>query len=135
VLKAGVLTAQPFGSGRLFRAVRGRTVPDWAKDFASSWAQFFLIRACTGDFSAQISCQRSATGRTDKMRGGLHALSHRRCCIFSRNWSRTEPRHIVRAAPFMIVGNDEKVLWDDQGKPIMSLLGKDSVLILDLADP
>jgi aryl-alcohol dehydrogenase-like predicted oxidoreductase len=41
-IKAGVLTAQPFGSGRLFRAVRGRTVPDWAKDFASSWAQFFL---------------------------------------------------------------------------------------------
>jgi hypothetical protein len=41
----------------------------------------------------------------------------------------------VRAAPFMIVGNDEKLLWDDQGKPIMSLPGKDSVLILDLADP
>jgi DNA-binding beta-propeller fold protein YncE len=41
----------------------------------------------------------------------------------------------VRAAPFMIVGNDEKVLWDDQGKPVMSLPGKDSVLILDLADP
>ena len=41
-IKAGVLTAQPFGSGRLFRAVRGRTVPDWAKDFAGSWAQFFL---------------------------------------------------------------------------------------------
>jgi aryl-alcohol dehydrogenase-like predicted oxidoreductase len=37
-----VLTAQPFGSGRLFRAVRGRTVPDWAKEFAGSWAQFFL---------------------------------------------------------------------------------------------
>jgi aryl-alcohol dehydrogenase-like predicted oxidoreductase len=39
---AAVLTAQPFGSGRLFRAVRGRMVPDWAKDFAGSWAQFFL---------------------------------------------------------------------------------------------
>jgi len=41
-IKAGVLTAQPFGSGRLFRAVRGKTFPDWAKDFSSSWAQFFL---------------------------------------------------------------------------------------------
>jgi aryl-alcohol dehydrogenase-like predicted oxidoreductase len=41
-LKAGVLTALPFGRGRLFSAVRGRTVPDWAKDFAGSWAQFFL---------------------------------------------------------------------------------------------
>ena len=39
---AGVLTALPFGRGRLFRAVRGKTVPDWAKGFAASWAQFFL---------------------------------------------------------------------------------------------
>jgi aryl-alcohol dehydrogenase-like predicted oxidoreductase len=41
-VKAAVLTAQPFGSGRLFRIVRGQSLPDWAKDFASSWAQFFL---------------------------------------------------------------------------------------------
>jgi aryl-alcohol dehydrogenase-like predicted oxidoreductase len=41
-VKAGVLTALPFGRGRLFSAVRGKTVPDWAKNFASSWAQFFL---------------------------------------------------------------------------------------------
>jgi aryl-alcohol dehydrogenase-like predicted oxidoreductase len=41
-VKAGVLTALPFGRGRLFRAVRGRTVPDWAQSFAESWAQFFL---------------------------------------------------------------------------------------------
>jgi aryl-alcohol dehydrogenase-like predicted oxidoreductase len=41
-LKAGVLTALPFGRGRLFSAVRGKTVPDWATDFAGSWAQFFL---------------------------------------------------------------------------------------------
>jgi len=39
------------------------------------------------------------------------------------------------AAPFMIVGNDEKILWDGQGKPILSPPGKDSVLIVDLADP
>jgi aryl-alcohol dehydrogenase-like predicted oxidoreductase len=41
-IKAAVLTAQPFGRGRLFRAVRGKPVPDWAQDFAGSWAQFFL---------------------------------------------------------------------------------------------
>src|SRR5229473_1580047 len=41
----------------------------------------------------------------------------------------------VQAAPFLIVGNDEKLLWDDQGKPIVSPAGKDSVLILDLANP
>jgi aryl-alcohol dehydrogenase-like predicted oxidoreductase len=41
-VKAGVLTALPFGRGRLFRAVRGKEIPDWAREFAGSWAQFFL---------------------------------------------------------------------------------------------
>jgi aryl-alcohol dehydrogenase-like predicted oxidoreductase len=41
-VKAGVLTALPFGRGRLFRAVRGKALPDWAQNFAGSWAQFFL---------------------------------------------------------------------------------------------
>jgi aryl-alcohol dehydrogenase-like predicted oxidoreductase len=41
-VKAGALTALPFGRGRLFRAVRGKPIPDWATDFAGSWAQFFL---------------------------------------------------------------------------------------------
>ena len=41
-MRAGVLTALPFGRGRLFRAVRGRTLPDWATGFAGSWGQFFL---------------------------------------------------------------------------------------------
>jgi len=41
-VKAGVLTALPFGRGRLFRAVHGKELPDWAKSFAGSWAQFFL---------------------------------------------------------------------------------------------
>jgi aryl-alcohol dehydrogenase-like predicted oxidoreductase len=41
-VRAGVLTALPFGRGRLFRAVHGKAVPDWAAGFAMSWAQFFL---------------------------------------------------------------------------------------------
>ena len=41
-VQAGVLTAQPLGRGQLFRLVRGQALPDWAKDFANSWAQFFL---------------------------------------------------------------------------------------------
>jgi aryl-alcohol dehydrogenase-like predicted oxidoreductase len=41
-VKAAVLTALPFGHGRLFRAVRGQAIPDWATGFAGSWAQFFL---------------------------------------------------------------------------------------------
>ncbi|WP_024517785.1 YncE family protein [Bradyrhizobium sp. Tv2a-2] len=39
------------------------------------------------------------------------------------------------AKPFMIVGLDEKTVWDDDGKPILSLPGKDQVLIVDLANP
>jgi DNA-binding beta-propeller fold protein YncE len=41
----------------------------------------------------------------------------------------------VYAKPFMIVGLDEKVLWDDDGKTVLSPPGKDSVLIVDLANP
>jgi aryl-alcohol dehydrogenase-like predicted oxidoreductase len=41
-VKAGVLTALPFGRGRLFHATRGQAVPGWATGFAGSWAQFFL---------------------------------------------------------------------------------------------
>ena len=37
-----MLTALPFGRGRLFRAVRGKPLPDWAQPFAASWAQLFL---------------------------------------------------------------------------------------------
>jgi DNA-binding beta-propeller fold protein YncE len=42
---------------------------------------------------------------------------------------------MAHAAPFMIVGNDEKVLWDDAGKTVLKPAGKDSVLIVDLANP
>jgi len=41
-VNAGVLTALPFGRARLFRAVRGKELPGWARGFADSWAQFFL---------------------------------------------------------------------------------------------
>jgi aryl-alcohol dehydrogenase-like predicted oxidoreductase len=41
--RAAVLTALPFGRGRLFRAVRGKELPEWAREFdARTWAQFFL---------------------------------------------------------------------------------------------
>ncbi len=41
-VKAGVLTALPFGRARLFQAVKGVAIPDWARGFAESWGQFFL---------------------------------------------------------------------------------------------
>lgn len=38
-----VLCNLPFGRGQLFRAVRGKPVPDWAAEFdATTWGQFFL---------------------------------------------------------------------------------------------
>ncbi|UFW48536.1 MULTISPECIES: lactonase family protein [Bradyrhizobium] len=39
------------------------------------------------------------------------------------------------AKPLMIVGLDEKLLWDVSGKPVLSAPGKDQVLIVDLASP
>jgi len=40
---AAVLTDLPFGRNRLFRAVRGQQLPEWAAEFdAASWGQFFL---------------------------------------------------------------------------------------------
>jgi len=37
-----VLINRPYQSGRLFRAVSGKSLPGWAADFAASWGQFFL---------------------------------------------------------------------------------------------
>jgi aryl-alcohol dehydrogenase-like predicted oxidoreductase len=40
---AAVLTALPLGRTSLFRAVKGKTLPEWAKEFdAATWGQFFL---------------------------------------------------------------------------------------------
>ena len=38
-----VMINLPFGRGRLFKAVRGKSLPNWAREFdCASWAQFFL---------------------------------------------------------------------------------------------
>jgi DNA-binding beta-propeller fold protein YncE len=42
---------------------------------------------------------------------------------------------VARAAPFMIVGDDEKPGMDAQGKPMVNPTGNDAVLIVDLAKP
>ena len=41
-LGIAVLVNRPYMSGRLFRAVGDRPLPDWARSFADSWGQFFL---------------------------------------------------------------------------------------------
>ena len=41
-LGVAVLVNRPFQAGRLFRALSGKQLPDWALEFAASWGQFFL---------------------------------------------------------------------------------------------
>jgi DNA-binding beta-propeller fold protein YncE len=41
----------------------------------------------------------------------------------------------VRAAPFMIIGDDEKPGTDAAGKPVVNATGNDALLIVDLANP
>ena len=41
----------------------------------------------------------------------------------------------AQADPLMIVGLDQKIAISDDGKPVLSLPGKDSVVIVDLANP
>ncbi|MBR1221358.1 aldo/keto reductase [Bradyrhizobium sp. U87765 SZCCT0131] len=79
---AGVLTALPFGRGRLFRAVHGKELPDWAKPFAASWAQFFL-KYLIGDprVTAVIPGTGDAAHMTDNagaMRGPLPDTAQRK---------------------------------------------------------
>jgi len=41
--KVAIITSQPFGYGKLFQQVKGKTLPAWAAEFdCKTWAQFFL---------------------------------------------------------------------------------------------
>ena len=73
-IKTGVLTALPFGRARLFRAVRGKEIPNWAQEFANSWAQFFL-KYLLGDprVTAVIPGTSDAAHMTDNL-GAMHGL-------------------------------------------------------------
>jgi aryl-alcohol dehydrogenase-like predicted oxidoreductase len=45
-----VMVNLPFARGRLFRAVSGKAVPEWAKEFdAPTWGQFFLKYILAGE--------------------------------------------------------------------------------------
>ena len=72
---AAVLTATPFGRTSLFRAVKGKTLPDWAKDFdAATWAQFFL-KFLLGN--KQVTAVIPGTGNADHMIDNLGAARGR----------------------------------------------------------
>ena len=80
-VRAAVLTALPFGRARLFSAVRGKAIPDWARDFASDWAQFFLKFLLADErVTAVIPGTSNAEHMTDNlgaMRGRLPNLDER----------------------------------------------------------
>jgi diketogulonate reductase-like aldo/keto reductase len=69
-LGIAVLINRPFQAGRLFRAVSGRAVPDWAQSFADSWGQFFLKFIIS---HPAVSCVIPATSKPHHMRDNLGA--------------------------------------------------------------
>ena len=69
-LGIAVLVNRPFVEGRLFRAVAGREVPDWASDFAASWGQFFLKFIIS---HPAVTCAIPATSKLHHMADNLGA--------------------------------------------------------------
>jgi aryl-alcohol dehydrogenase-like predicted oxidoreductase len=68
---AAVLTALPLGHTSLFRAVKGKTLPDWAKEFdAATWGQFFL-KFLLGN--PQVTAVIPGTGNAEHMMDNLGA--------------------------------------------------------------
>ena len=69
-LGIAVLINRPFLEGRLFAAVRGQALPDWATRFADSWAQFFLKFIIS---HPAVSCVIPATSKPHHMADNLGA--------------------------------------------------------------
>ena len=72
---AAVLTALPLGRTSLFRAVKGKTLPEWAKDFdAATWGQFFL-KFLLGNTA--VTAVIPGTGNAEHMTDNLGAATGR----------------------------------------------------------
>ena len=70
-----VLAYAPFGRTRLWPRVKGRQVPDWAREFdANSWAQFFLKYVASHPAVTAIT---PATSRVDNMADNMGAAMGR----------------------------------------------------------
>lgn len=65
-----VLVNRPFQAGQLFRAVAGRELPDFARDFANSWSQFFLKFIVS---HPAVTCVIPATSKPHHMADNLGA--------------------------------------------------------------
>jgi diketogulonate reductase-like aldo/keto reductase len=69
-LGIAVLINRPYQSGRLFRAVAGKQLPQWAAEFAASWGQFFL-KWIIGH--PAVTCVIPATSKPSHMRDNVEA--------------------------------------------------------------
>jgi len=71
-----VLTALPFGRGRLFRTALGKKLPDWAAEFdCQSWGQFFLKFVLAHPaVNAVIPGTNKAEHMTDNLGAGIGRL-------------------------------------------------------------
>jgi len=65
-----VLINRPFQAGRLFRAVAGKSLPDFAREFADSWGQFFLKFIVS---HPAVTCAIPATSKPQHMADNLGA--------------------------------------------------------------
>jgi diketogulonate reductase-like aldo/keto reductase len=62
------LINRPFGEGAAFKKIKGKFLPEWAKDFgAASWASFFLKYIIS---HPDVTCVIPATGEPE------HALDN-----------------------------------------------------------
>jgi len=64
----------PFGRGKLFKQTRNKSIPEWAKNFSSSWAQFYLKFILS---NPNVTCVIPATSNVDHMKDNLEAGSGR----------------------------------------------------------
>ena len=73
---AAIVTNRPFGNGGYFRRVRGKTLPEWAKDFdCDSWAQFTLKWILGNpDITCAIPATSNAGHMLDNSRAGYGRL-------------------------------------------------------------
>lgn len=69
-LGIAVLINRPYVTGRLFRAVRGQELPEWAQSFAESWGQFFLKYIIS---HPAVTCVIPATSKLHHMADNLGA--------------------------------------------------------------
>ena len=69
--KVAVIANRPFAEGAMFRKVRGKSVPEWAKEAGmATWAQYFLKWIVS---HPAVTCVIPGTGKTEHLADNLAA--------------------------------------------------------------